>query len=345
MTQRPIALAVALMLFAGGVVLGQEQKEFAGYKDMRAYLGELFEQKKYAEAAALLESVLDRYPDKVMANSYNLAAARVTLGQTGKAVEALEEGLRRGVFYGLWDFTAGFWDPLRGMPRFEAFLAANRAKVDEASGKAVLLTDVVTPEGYDPSRRYPLFIALHGGGETMADLKPLWTSPRLRSEFIVLYVQSTQVAGMNGFHWQDAALTRRDVESAYKKVVAQYPVDTARVLIGGFSSGGYGAMATAFADPFPVRGFVALCPVVPDAVSDEDIQAAKLRGLRGTLLTTEQDNRVEAQRAFVERLEKLGLKVEFHLAPNIGHWFPEDFAARLDRAIGLILAAGEAPRR
>ncbi|MCU0244879.1 MAG: hypothetical protein MUE80_09240 [Acidobacteria bacterium] len=345
MKRERTAIALVLMIFAGGLLLGQDQKEFADYRDMRAYVGELFAQKKYAEAAALLESVLDRYPDKVMANSFNLAAARVYLGQADGAVEALEEGLRRGVFYGLWDFTAAFWDPLRGTPRFEAFLAANRAKVDEASGKAVLLTDVVTPEGYDPARRYPLFIALHGGGETMADLKPLWTSPRLRSEFIVVYVQSTQVAGMNGFHWQDAALTRRDVGSAYKKVVAEYPVDTARVLIGGFSSGGYGAMVTAFADPFPVRGFVALCPSVPEDLGDEAILAAKSRGLRGTLLTTGLDQRVEAQRALAGRMATLGLAVEFHETPNIGHWFPEDFAARLDRAIGLILAAGESPRR
>jgi predicted esterase len=145
---------------------------------------------------------------------------------------------------------------------------------------------------------------------------------------------------MRGFHWQDLALTRRDLEAAYKRVIGQYPVDASRVVIGGFSSGGFGSMAAALGNFIPVRGFVALCPVVPDAVRDEDIQAAKLRGLRGTLLTTEQDNRIEAQRAFIERLEKLGLKVEFHLAPNIGHWYPKDFEALLDKAIGLILPDG-----
>jgi len=345
MKQRWAVVMILLGLFSGAVLSGQEKKEFAGYKEMRAYLGELFEQKKYAEAAALLESVLDRYPANIMANTFNLAAARVYLGQNDQAVEALEDGLRRGVFYGLWDFGAEFWNPVRETPRFQAFLKANQARVDEASGKAVLLTDVVTPEGYDPARKYPLFIALHGGGETMAELKPLWTSPRLRSEFITLYVQSTQVASMTGFHWQDAALTRRDLAAAYQKVLAEYSIDTSRVVIGGFSSGGYGSMVTAFADPFPVRGFVALCPPVPEPLSDEDILAAKGRGLRGTLLTTGQDHRVEAQRALAERLVKLGLPVEFHETPNIGHWFPDDFAVRLDKAIGFILGDGETPRR
>jgi acetyl esterase/lipase len=345
MKERGIVVVILLGLLTGTAARGQEKNEFADYKDMRAYLGELFEQKNYAEAAALLESVLDRFPGNVVANTFNLAAARLYLGQNDKAVDALEDGLRRGIFYGLWDFIAEFWNPVRETPRFQAFLKANQARVEEASRKAVLLTDVVTPEGYDPARKYPLFIALHGGGETMAELKPLWISPRLRSEFITLYVQSTQVASMTGFHWQDAVLTRRDVEAAYKKVLSEYPVDTGRVLIGGFSSGGYGSMVAAFADPFPIRGFVALCPAVPESLRDEDILAAKSRGLRGTLLTTELDHRVEAQRALAERMAKLGLAVEFHQTPNIGHWFPDDFAARLDKAIGLILGDGETPRR
>jgi predicted esterase len=345
MIGRRAASVFLLCSLLGSVHAGQAKKEFADYREMRAFLGELFQQKRYEEAAALLESVLDRFPANVLANTFNLAAARVYLGQPDKAVEALEEGHRRGVFYGLWDFIAELWGPLRGTPRFQAFLKANQVRVDEAQAKAVLLTDVVTPEGYDPAKTYPLFIALHGGGETVAELKPLWTSPRLRSEFITVYVQSTQVASMKGFHWQDAALTRRDVEAAYTRVLGRYPVDTGRVLVGGFSSGGYGAMVVSFGGLIPVRGFVALCPGVPEALTDAEVLAAKARGLGGTLLTTELDQRVEAQRALAERLQKLGLAVEFHLSPNIGHWFPEDFGARLDRAIGHILDGAPAPRR
>ncbi len=341
MLERKAVLTVLLCSSILGSVLAQERKEFADYKEMRAYLGELFRQNKYAEAAALLESVLDRFPANVLANTFNLAYARTLLGDPGKAVEALEEGHRRGVFYGLWEFTAAAWDPLRDLPRFRAFLESNEARIKEAQGKAAMLTDVVTPEGYDPTRKYPLFIALHGGGEAVSDFRPAWTSPRLRAEFITVYVQSTQVASMRGFHWQDVALTRRDLEAAYKRVIGQYPVDAGRVVVGGFSSGGFASMAAALGDFFPVRGFVALCPVVPDSVSDEDIRSAKLRGLRGTLLTTEQDDRVEAQRAFIERLEKIGLKAEFHLTPNIGHWYPKDFEPLLDKAIGFVLAGGK----
>jgi hypothetical protein len=113
------------------------------------------------------------------------------------------------------------------------------------------------------------------------------------------------------------------------------------VVIGGFSSGGFASLIAAFENIFPVRGFVVLCPEPPTTIGDEDILAAKSRGLRGTLLTTEADQRVERQRALMGRMENLGLPVVFHLTPGIGHWYPQDFEALLDRALGHILEAGK----
>ena len=161
---------------------------------MRAYLGELFQQKKYAEAAAMLERVLDRFPDNVRANTFNLAAARALMGQPDKAIDALEDGLRRGAFYSRWDFDGAAMAPVKQHPRFAAFFQANLDRIAEADKKAAMKLEVATPAGYDPARRYPLFVALHGGGENIAMLKPNWVSPRLQAEFIVAYVQSSQVA-------------------------------------------------------------------------------------------------------------------------------------------------------
>jgi len=334
-------LGIVLCTLPLASLQGQEKREFGSYKEMRAFLGELFNQKKYEEAASLMESVLDRFPDNVLANAYNLALARLFAGDSEKAIRALEEGHRRGVFYGLWDFAAELWDPVKSSPRFEAFLKENQVRVEEAQERASMKIEVVTPAGYDPAKKYPLFIALHGGGESVADFKPSWTSPRLRGEFITVYVQSSQVANMRGFHWQDVDVTRRDLEAAYKRILEQFPVDTGRTVIGGFSSGGFGSLVAAMKKFLPVRGFVALCPEVPMTISDEDILAAKARGLRGTLLTTEADNRVEQQRTLMNRMEKLGLPADFHLTPGIGHWYPGDFDTLLDRAIGHILEPGK----
>ena len=65
------------------------------------------------------------------------------------------------------------------------------------------------------------------------------------------------------------------------------------------------------------------------------------RGLRGTLLTTEADQRVDRQRAMMDRMEKLGLPIVFHLTPGIGHWYPQDFETLLDGALGRIFDTGK----
>ncbi|MHB8054076.1 MAG: tetratricopeptide repeat protein [Candidatus Aminicenantales bacterium] len=333
-----LCLATASFALLSGAP--QEKRAFASYAEMRKYLGELYAQKKYGEAAELLESVFDAYPDNVAANTYNLATMRLLQGDLEKAMSALEEGHRRGVFYGLWDFQGEFWAPLKKFERFASIEKENAARLEAAQKKASLKIEIETPEGYDPAKKYPLFIALHGGGESIAELKPNWISPRLRSEFITAFLQSPQVASMKGFHWQDEARTCRDVEDAYKQILEKYPVDTDRVLIGGFSSGGFGSIIVAFSSAVPVRGFVALCPEPPQTLRDEDILAAKTRGLKGTLLTTERDNRLDRQRNLFDRWKKLGLTVEFHVTPDIGHWFPPDFGRLLDQAIEQILSSG-----
>jgi predicted esterase len=336
-------MGILLCLCSAATLQGQDQKDFATYAEMRGHLGDLFKEKKYGEAAALLESVLDKFPDNVVANTYNLALARLYQGDPGKALGALEEGHRRGIFYGLWDFNAKLWEPVKGLPGFDAFLKENRARIAGAQEKAAMRIEVVTPEGFDPSKKYPLFVALHGGGESLSDFKPSWTSPRLRREFITAYVQSSQVANMRGFHWQDVEITRQELLAAREQVLERYPVDADRVIIGGFSSGGFGSLVAAMKGFFPVQGFVVLCPEVPTDVSDEDIRAARARGLRGTLLTTEADNRVEQQRSLVGRLEKAGLGVRFHVTPAIGHWYPEDFESLLDRALAFVFEPDKDP--
>jgi dienelactone hydrolase len=338
MKQLMLVVALVAAMLPSLTAKAQDPRETTSYAEMRAYLGELFEQKKYAEAAAMLERMLDRYPGHARANTYNLAAARALMGQPDKAIDALEDGLRRGAFFSRWDFDGATMAPLKQHARFPAFLQANLDRVAEADKKAAMKLEVATPPGYDLGRRYPLFLALHGGDENTAMLKPNWVSPRLQGEFIVAFVQSSQVTSMTGFHWQDEDRTRRDLQAAYADIVARYSVDPDRVIVGGFSSGGFASLVTAFHQTLPARGFVALCPEVPATLTDADITAAVKRGLRGALLTTELDHRVEAQRALAERWKKLGLDGEFTVTPNIGHWFPKDFGQQLDRAIERILA-------
>lgn len=309
---------------------------FSDYGAMRARVGELYRERGYVEAARILEWGLERFPDRMHANAYNLALMCAPLGELDRGLAALQRTLDRGEWYSRYDFAPAAWDPYRGHAGFVAIQAACEARRVEAQRNATMRYEVVTPEGFDPARRYPLFIALHGGAETVEAFRPHWASPLLAREFIVLFVQSSQVISMTGFTWEDEAMTRRDVGEAYRRASAECPIDAGEVLIGGFSSGGGGSLAVALAAELPIRGFVILCPQIPDSLREPDLTSAAARGLRGTLLTTGMDNRVDAQRAAADRLREAGCDVRFHVTPDEGHWYPANLGELIDEAIGHI---------
>ena len=315
--------------------LRNNMETFANYAEMRQKIGELFQQAQYAQAAEVLEWGLEQFPDNLLANAFNLAACRIMSGQLDKAVEALHYGLDHGVWFGQWDLDGDFWKPLKETEPFQQARARSAEYQRAAQKQAKPELTIVPPKGYDPARKYPLFIALHGGGENVADFKPHWTSPRLESEFIIAYPQSSRVVSMRGFSWMGDDQDRQEVLSAYQSVLKDYSVDTDQIIVGGFSAGGHMTLTLLLDEQptLPIHGFIVLCPPVPEVYPPEAIARIRARGQKGLFLTTELDNRLEDQRKLAAAFEEQGVAMQFIVTPNVGHWYPLDLAQRIDDAI------------
>lgn len=311
-------------------------ESYPDYASMRARVGELFAKGQYSSAATILKNHLDRLPENAVANTYNLSLTALMQGREEETIYWLEEGLRRGVFFNIWAFEGDNWKPVAGHPRFQVLVEHNRELARAAQAKAEMKLEVVTPEGYDSSKRYPLFIALHGGGENLETFKPRWTSPRLRSEFVVAYVQSSQVASMDGYHWQDDAIAARELRRAFDEVKGRASVDPEQVYIGGFSSGGYGSVQAVLNGVVPARGFVLLCPELPADPSDEQLEPLVRKRVRGTILTSELDRRIERQKEFGAFLTARQVPVRIVVIPNAGHWYPDDLPRLIDEALAFL---------
>lgn len=326
-----------MMFFTAFVFLhGQEKKdkEFAAYQEMRAHIGKLYQQKNYAEAARILEKALTRFPDHLHANAFNLALMYVQLEEHEKALKALEYGLDHGIWFGKYEMSNDIWAPLEDSAGYKLFKQKNEAKRREAQKSAQPKLEVLVPENFDKNRKYPLFIALHGGGENIDVFKPQWTSSLLKGEFIVAYPQSSQLVSMTGYSWtEDIERTKKEIEKAYAKALKDFPVDSSRVIVGGFSSGGVASLEVILNDTVPAIGFVVLCPAKPDDFTEGKIRKVNERGIRGTLITTEMDPRLPDQRKMAEIMKKEGLVHEFIVTPNIGHWYPENLSELIDAAI------------
>jgi len=169
-----LVLVIFWLVFVSLEAQEQKQKDiqFATYQEMRAYIGKLFQKKEYAEAAKILEKALTQFPDHLHANTYNLALMYVHLEEAGKALKILEYDLDQGGWFGKYDFMNEMWAPLRELEEFKSFEKKNEAKRQEAQKTAEPKLEVFTPENYDKDKKYPLFIALHGGGENIDSFKP-----------------------------------------------------------------------------------------------------------------------------------------------------------------------------
>jgi predicted esterase len=337
---KEVFLITVMLMAILPIAKGQEEEttQFATYQEMRAHIGKLYEQQKYAEAAEILQKALIQFPDHLHANAYNLALMNVHLKEYKKALEALGYGLENGIWFGKYDFYAELWAPLKETEGFKAFEQKNEAKRQEAQKAVKPKLEVLVPEDYDKNKKYPLFLALHGGGENIDVFKPQWTSKLLQSEFIVALPQSSQIVSMDGYSWtEDIELTKKEISKVYEKVIQDYAVDISRIIIGGFSSGAMASLEIVLDDTVPVIGFVVLCPGKPDDFTAQKVAEAKKRGIRGTILTTEMDPRLPDQKKMAEIMKAQDFPLEFIVTPDIGHWYPEDLAEMIDTAINHIL--------
>jgi len=325
-----------LMLFAVCVsATGQESdKEFSEYGEMRTYLGKLFEQQEFAEAVTLLENHIDRFPEHLMANSYNLALMHGSLEQYDQGIRALTNAHEQGVWFSKYAFLAEFWNPYKEVDDFKLFMDRNEEMRLAAQENVKSIYEVVLPENYTESKKYPLFIALHGGGGNIEGFRNQWYSEKMKKEFVTLYVQSSQIVAMNGFNWtEDLEISKKEILDAFNEVAREFLIDKKEIIIGGFSSGGVASMEVVLSSTIPSLGFIALCPGKPDSFSEESVAAARDAKVHCTLITTEFDGRLDMQKEMVDLFEKAGLEHQFIITPNTGHWFPENFDVMLDQAI------------
>ena len=321
------------LILTGTISAGEYKKGEEGYQKMRAELGTLFREKKFTDGITLLKKHYKKYPDHLMAMSFNLAIMYNSIKEYKKGIEVMLDAQKKGKWYSIWTLESPLFKEFRKFKGFDKVLANNKKLHAEAELNSRSFFEVRKPENFDPEKTYPLFIALHGGNGSIKGFRPNWDSEKLKKEFIILYVQSSQMSSMDGYHWTDAKKTYQDVKAAFDKITLEYKIDKKKILIGGFSSGGEASLHLSFNDDIPIKGFIILCPALPETINEENISAAVKRGVSGTILTTEFDRRIKKQRELADKMKNIGLQYQFIVTPNIGHWFPKDLDVKIDQAI------------
>jgi predicted esterase len=183
------------------------------------------------------------------------------------------------------------------------------------------------PDDYDAGRSYPLFVFLHGSASTEYNLRDVtWMIP---DGVIAL---APRGRGTSNCYTFDHA--QEDIAEAIHAVIADYPVDTTRIVLAGFSMGGYGVYRTFYETP---KRFAALAVFSgPPNIANEwypgenypDFTDPALLGVfHGVPIfifhgTEDRNAPFALTEALVAQLRAGGANVEYVAEPGKGHEAP-----------------------
>ncbi|MCI0741529.1 MAG: PDZ domain-containing protein [Gemmataceae bacterium] len=184
---------------------------------------------------------------------------------------------------------------------------------------------VYAPPDYDPGKKYPLVVFLHGG-VSRANVPSPQEMERLRKDFEkdvppgFLIILPT---GAKGATWWDNIGTS-NILAQVDSVKRRYNVDEERVFLWGFSDGGTGAYWMAMSRPTPWAGFIAYSANV--AAADLGPYQVYPRNLMNRQLLAANGGR-EASLAYnarfaeqwVEQMRGAGAGIDWKGFPQAGH--------------------------
>lgn len=135
---------------------------------------------------------------------------------------------------------------------------------------------VQLPPSYDPTRRYPLMVAIGGGpppdekGATARAkfMQSLWSKPADQAGWIVAVVEDTPSVRLSGKELRYFILHADHLRAIRDALLAKYAIDASRIHVTGVSLGSNYALAYAAAHP---DWFAGIAPVSTEGESREHV--------------------------------------------------------------------------
>jgi len=323
-----------------------------GFQYYREQIFDLYGAGKYREALAVAFQAKEKFPERSAKTSYWIGCLQSRLGESEEALQTLEKASKDGLW---WPDQALLMEPdlepLQSRPEFKTIIA----ETQRLKQRALLTTKpgvmVLTPRNFSPEERHPLIIALTPRVGHPGDFAEHWKVARNQG-FLLAVPHSSQPISSEDYCWDDPERSEHDVAWAYKQVRDKYNIDTAKVILAGFSQGAALAMYLTLNRTFPCRGFIAVA--MSDWVAPEDkpagqrdhpseafasfIRARDVSGLKGVVIMGEKDAFLPKIKMPLEGMVERGFNCKIDVVQNLGHEFPTDFEKRLESATNFLLS-------
>jgi len=324
-----VALLVSLEAIAGKPVKVQAAQ--------RAFT-DSYRQGDWLRAIELGLEIVQMMPNHPVAQ-YNLACIYALNGDRHEALHWLGRAAASG-FLQLSHFDIDpDLDGVRDLPGYDSVRRAigenhlrRRSEVLDAATSSPPL--IVEPDDYDPKTPAPLVIALHGYGDYPEKYLALWqrTAGDLGA---ILAVPSGLRAIGEGRAWVDVAETETIVMLTLDQVRKRFKIDMDRVVLTGFSQGGFMAMALGTRHP---DLFVGIIPMAGGYIPDIDAPpAADGEEPSFYFMVGSRDKNVTEVRRAAADYKEAGYAVKLRVVAGTGHSFPRDTDLELGKALRFVL--------
>jgi tetratricopeptide (TPR) repeat protein len=219
----------------------------------------LYREKRFAEALQTLEGAASTLPDYARL-TYWKACFLCLQGQSEAALQALQEGLERGLWYSQTRLADPDLAPIQGRPEFQAILEESERRSQTAQTSVQTKLRVFPPRYLDSST--PLLMAFHMKGANLEETAPHWVSAAERGAFVAV-LQSDQLDGPNEYGWGDYPRAKQAAQKAFAVLKTQHPFNPDYVVMGGASQGAGLAVRLTLEAALPSRGFIAVVGAGP----------------------------------------------------------------------------------
>lgn len=218
---------------------------------------------------------------------------------------------------------------------------------------------VLLPAGAAPSQGYPVLLALHGFGENAerfaTRLAALAGSPYalvIPDGPFPVELRDEEGARIGCAWYQYDGDAHRfaqalnfgvtHLEAVLEAAAARWPIDAERVVLLGYSQGGYLGAVAAFRNRARYRGLIAIATRIKHEVLEQEL--ANARGYPVLALHGERDRAtpLEPQKRSLEVLEQAGVDVELVVHPG-GHGFRSELVPAIDSFVRRVLRSGVPP--
>ena len=150
------------------------------------------------------------------------------------------------------------------MPAGLRKLYESRRYVNKDGGR--LRYDIMKPKDYDPQKRYPLVLCLHGSGGSTQAARAL-AKPRLRAEYPCFVLAPEALVGEAWGERPFGAMT--DVQPLVLEIIRalqnEFRIDAKRLYVTGQSAGGFGTYAFIIRNPGMFAAAAPVCGAIDPA--------------------------------------------------------------------------------